>query len=44
MAMATSPYGEGDCCTENGKTYRSKMETNVYAPSAYPDGWEEVEA
>ena len=44
VAMATSPYGEGDCCTENGKVYRSKMDNNVHAPSAYPDGWEEVEA
>ena len=44
VAMATSPYNTGDCCTENGKVYRSKMDNNVHAPSAYHDGWEEVEA
>lgn len=39
IALATSPYMTGDCCTENGCTYRSKMDNNVHAPSAYPDGW-----
>lgn len=43
VAMATSPYNTGDCCSEDGVVYRSKMEGNVYAPSAYPDGWEPVE-
>ena len=40
VAISTSPYNTGDCCTENGNTYRSTMDTNVYAPSAYPQGWE----
>lgn len=43
VAMATSPYNTGDCCSEDGVVYRSKMEGNVFAPSAYPDGWEEVD-
>ena len=42
VAMSTSPYNVGDCCTENGKTYKSLKSSNVYAPSAYPQGWEEV--
>lgn len=42
IAMSTSPYNIGDCCTENGKTYKSRISSNVYAPSAYPKGWEEV--
>ena len=42
VAIATSPYGIGDCCTENDKTWRSKIVGNVYAPSEYPAGWEEV--
>ena len=42
VAISTSPYGIGDCCTEDGKTYRSTMDNNVFAPSAYPQGWEEV--
>lgn len=42
VSLATSPYYVGNCCTENGKTYRSKMGNNVHAPSAYPEGWEEI--
>lgn len=42
VAISTSPYNTGECCTEEGKTYRSTMVGNVYAPSAYPQGWEEV--
>lgn len=40
VAMSTSPYMKGDCCTENGSTYRSRIDNNVWAPSAYPAGWE----
>lgn len=43
VAISTSPYNTGECCTEEGNVFRSKMEGNVYAPSAYPAGWEEVE-
>ena len=43
IALSTSPYKTGDCCTENGGTYCSKIDGNVYAPSAYPLGWERVE-
>lgn len=40
---ATSPYNVGECCTENGKVYRSVLLTpNVYSPSEYPAGWEVV--
>lgn len=42
IALSTSPYNMGDCCTENGITYRSKIDGNVHAPSAYPAGWEQV--
>lgn len=44
IAMATSPYNKGDCCTEDGKVYRSTADNNVWSPSAYPQGWEEVTA
>ena len=44
VAISTSPYGKGDCCTENGKTWRSTIANNVWSPSAYPQGWEEVDA
>lgn len=42
VAMSTSPYMKRDCCTENGTTFRSTIDYNVWAPSAYPAGWEAV--
>lgn len=36
-------YMTGECCTENGGTYRAKNDNTVHAPSAYPAGWEVVE-
>ena len=42
VAMSTSPYNKGDCCTESSKVYRSTLDNNVWSPSAYPQGWEEV--
>lgn len=42
IAISTSPYMTGDCCTEGGKTYRSKINNNVWSPSAYAQGWEAV--
>ena len=42
IALSTSPYGKGECCTEGGKTWRSKIDNNVHAPSAYPQGWQDV--
>ena len=44
VAISTSPYSVGECCTEGGKVYRSTIDNNVWAPSAYPQGWEEVTA
>ena len=40
VAISTSPYNAGDCTIEDGMVYRSKGDNNVWAPSAYPDGWE----
>lgn len=42
VAISTSPYMIGDCCAENDKTYKSKIDNNVWSPSSYPAGWEEV--
>lgn len=44
IALATSPYNTGECCSEDGEVFRSKMDGNVHAPSAYPQGWEKVGA
>lgn len=42
IALSTSPYMTGDCCTENGAVYRSRMDNNVFAPRNYLQGWEEL--
>ena len=42
VAMSTSPYMTGDCCTEGGHVYRSTIDNNVWAPSAYPQGWDDL--
>lgn len=43
IAISTSPYNTGECCSENGEVFRSKIDANVHAPSAYPQGWDKVE-
>ena len=35
-------YMKDECCTENGKIYKSLIDNNVWTPSAYPSGWEEI--
>lgn len=42
LPLATSPYETGDCCRENGRVYRSRIDGNIWSPSAYREGWEEV--
>lgn len=42
IALSTSPYMFGNCCSEYGLIYRSKIDNNVNAPSSYADGWELV--
>lgn len=41
IASSTSPYGKGEYCKENNVIYKSLIDNNVWAPSAYPQGWEE---
>ena len=40
IALSTSPYMIGNVCYENETVYRSVIDNNVWAPSAYPSGWE----
>lgn len=42
VALATSPYMMADCCTFDGKVWISQTDNNVFSPSEYPAGWEEV--
>lgn len=44
IALSTSPYMIGDCCTEGGYVWRSTIDNNVWAPSAYPTGWADLGA
>jgi len=44
VAISTSPYNKGDCCTDGGKVWRSVQDNNVWSPTAYPAAWEEVAA
>lgn len=43
IAISTSPYNTGECCSVNGTVYRSTMDGNVWNPLDYPSGWEEVQ-
>lgn len=43
VAISTSPYMMGDCCSVDGVVYRSAMDNNVWSPVGYPSGWEVVE-
>lgn len=43
IALATSPYNAGDCCTHEGKIWRSGQDGNVWAPGTPGVKWEEVE-
>lgn len=44
VAISTSPYMKGNCCTEGDGIFRSKENNNVHSPSAYPQGWERCTA
>lgn len=39
---ASDAYNMGDIVNYEGVLYRSTIDNNVWAPSAYPQGWEEV--
>lgn len=43
LALATSPYMTGDCCTHGGTVWRSGQDNNVWAPGTAGAAWEEVE-
>lgn len=35
-------YMTGDCTVEDGRVYRSTIDNNVWMPSGYPAGWEDL--
>lgn len=40
---ASDAYNTGDIVSYNGILYKSTIDGNVWAPDAYPQGWEKVE-
>ena len=43
IAISTSPYNTGECCSVDGTVYRSAMDGNIWNPLDYPSGWEDVQ-
>lgn len=39
---STNPYMKGDKVLFNGKVYESLIDSNVYSPEDYPQGWKEI--
>lgn len=39
---ASDAYNTGDIVSHNGTLYKSLIDGNVWDPSAYPQGWEQV--
>ena len=39
---STNPYKNGDKVRFEGKVYESLIDNNVWSPSAYPAGWQQI--
>lgn len=39
---STNPYMRGDRVSFDGKVYESTIDNNIWSPTAYPAGWQEV--
>lgn len=42
VAMSTSPYMTGDCCTYGGHVWRSGQDNNTWAPGTVNIDWEDL--
>lgn len=42
IALATSPYATGDCCTYEGHVWRSGQDTNTWAPGTTGVKWDDL--
>ncbi len=42
VAISTSPYMTDDCCIDAAHVWRSTMDNNVWRPSEYPQGWQQL--
>lgn len=42
LALSTSPYNRGDCCTHAGRIWRSGQDGNVWAPGTVGVQWDDL--
>lgn len=42
VAISTSPYMTGDCCTNNGHVWKSGQDNNVWEPGTMGVNWEDL--
>ena len=42
VAISTSPFNTGDCCTHEGHVWRSGQDGNVWAPGTVNIKWEDL--
>lgn len=42
IALSTSPFDTGDCCTHDGHVWRSGQDGNVWAPGTTGVNWEDL--
>lgn len=42
VALSTSPYMTGDCCTWEGHVWKSTANNNVWSPTDYARYWEDL--
>lgn len=42
ISLATSPYATGDCCTYEGRIWRSGQDVNTWAPGTVGVSWEDL--
>ena len=42
IELATSPYNTGDCCTYNGRVWRSGQDNNTWAPGTINIKWDDL--
>lgn len=42
VALSTSPYATGDCCTSGGHVWRSGQDGNVWAPGTVGVQWDDL--
>ena len=42
IAVSTSPYMTGDCCTYDGHVWRSGQDNNVWEPGSVGVKWEDL--